>query len=104
MEEVFRNVLRSDGSVFREAIYYPVPLFGFGQYIVSVLYIMQILIKPMDTNTPFHDHPFLISFLLGREYVKTQRICLCVLKNEHSALHESVMLKLARAVARYDDS
>ena len=72
MEEVFRNVLHSDGSMFREAIYYPVPLFGFGfSAIVSVLYIIQKLIK---TNTPFHDHPFLISFLLGREYVKTQRI------------------------------
>ena len=65
------------------------------------------LIKPMDTSTPFHDHPFLISFLLGREYVKThkefQHIVECTEgKKEYSALREAIILKLSRAVARYD--
>ncbi len=63
------------------------------------------LTKPMDTKTPFHDHPFLISFILGRRYVESHRefhhIAECTEgKKEYRALRESIVKQLARATAR----
>lgn len=63
------------------------------------------LTKPMDTRTPFHDHPFLISFLLGRDCLRGHKdfhhIMECTEgRKEYHALCESIVMQLTRATAR----
>ena len=64
-------------------------------------------VKTLDVIKPFFSHPFLLTLLLGRDYVRRNRNfrhlveCTEGLK-EYKALKEAVLLQLSQATARFE--
>lgn len=63
--------------------------------------------KPLDNTSPFHSHPFLLTILLGREYVRSnplfRHLYECTEElNEYLKLREAIILQLTRATGRFE--
>ena len=64
-------------------------------------------VKPLDVLRPFQSHPFLLTLLLGQEYVRNDNKFRHLVDRteglkDYKALKEAVLLQLSRASARFE--
>lgn len=64
-------------------------------------------VKPLDALAPFQSHPFLLTLMLGRDYVKNNNNFGNLVERteglaDYKALKEAVILQLSRATARFE--
>lgn len=61
----------------------------------------------MDAPRPFKEHPYLVSLLLGRDFIKSNKHFAYVLEategmRDYHQLKESILLQLSRPKARFE--
>ncbi len=75
---------------------------------VDLAYIQAYtpLTNAMETTRPFADHPFLLSYLLGRDYIHTHKefafVEECLKGREYRGMQEAMMLQLRRSSGRFE--
>lgn len=76
---------------------------------VNITYIQAYtpLVKPMESSRPFSEHPYLLTLLLGKQYIKSRKHFKYIVNaTEHHKdflqLKEAIVLNLFSAKARFE--
>lgn len=78
-----------------------------GRHIPPYVQAYTPFVKALDVLKPFQSHPFLLTLLLGQDYIKTHKAFGHLLEltesmGDYIALKEAILLQLSRASARFE--